>query len=109
MLKSREYWVDIVKLYACILVVLGHFFQSMIASEIIGGSFFTDWFNQTIYYFHVPLFFICSGYVYQKHIKSRSFLQWKKQLTKKLLTLGVPYFVFFDIDMAVEKFIFKRS
>ena len=94
MSKSREYWVDIVKLYACVLVVLGHFFQSMVASEIIQGSFFTNWFNQTIYYFHVPLFFICSGYVYQKHIKSRSFLQWKNNSLKKLLTLGVPYFVF---------------
>ena len=25
------------------------------------------WFNTMIYYFHVPLFFICSGYLYQKY------------------------------------------
>ena len=27
--KTREKWVDDVKVIACILVVLGHFFQSM--------------------------------------------------------------------------------
>ena len=28
--KDREKWVDYVKVIACVLVVLGHFFQSMV-------------------------------------------------------------------------------
>ncbi len=62
---QREIWVDNVKAVASILVVLGHFFQSMIKSDILSANGLYRWFNQIIYYFHVPLFFICSGYLYQ--------------------------------------------
>lgn len=61
---KREIWVDNVKVIACILVVLGHFFQSMTKSNILPANDLYEWFEQTIYFFHVPLFFICSGYLY---------------------------------------------
>ena len=64
--KTREKWVDDVKVIACILVALGHFFMSMVQSGILPDSNLHEWFITTIYYFHVPLFFICSGYLYQK-------------------------------------------
>lgn len=65
--RTREKWVDDVKVIACILVVLGHFFQSMTKANILPENNLYGWFNTTIYYFHVPLFFICSGYLYQKY------------------------------------------
>lgn len=64
--KQREIWIDNVKVIACVLVVLGHFFQSMTKANILPANDLYRWFNQTIYYFHVYLFFICSGYLYQK-------------------------------------------
>ena len=67
--KTREKWVDDVKVIACILVALGHFFMSMVQSGILPDSNLHEWFITTIYYFHVPLFFICSGYLYQKYSK----------------------------------------
>ena len=70
--KTREKWVDDVKVIACILVVLGHFFQSMVKASIMPENDLYKWFNITIYYFHVPLFFICSGYLYQKYSKVNS-------------------------------------
>ena len=91
---AREIWVDNVKVVACILVVLGHFFQSMVASEIIADSNLYEWFNTTIYYFHVPLFFICSGYLYQRYSKVNNFRAWKSNVLKKLVALGIPYFTF---------------
>ena len=33
--QRREIWVDEVKLIACILVVIGHFYQSMVKAEIV--------------------------------------------------------------------------
>ena len=63
---TKENWVDAVKVFACILVVLGHFFQSMVKSDIVQETHLCSWFDQTIYYFHVPLFFISSGYLFQK-------------------------------------------
>ena len=92
--RTREKWVDDIKVIACILVVLGHFFQSMTKANILSENDLYEWFNTTIYYFHVPLFFICSGYLYQKYSKVNSISSWCKNVVKKALALGVPYVTF---------------
>lgn len=101
--RTREKWVDDVKVIACILVVLGHFFQSMTKAKILPESDLYGWFNTTIYYFHVPLFFICSGYLYQKYSKVNSVNSWSKNVTKKALTLGVPYATFTTATWVLKK------
>lgn len=40
---QRKIWVDNVKVIACVLVVLGHFFQSMVKSEIIADTHINVW------------------------------------------------------------------
>ncbi len=92
--KKREVWVDYIKVFACILVALGHFFQSMAAADILPETELYQWFNTTIYYFHVPLFFICSGYLYQKYSHVDCIETWKNNVIKKAIALGIPYFVF---------------
>ena len=92
--SKREVWVDYLKVFACVLVVLGHFFQSMVKARVIPESHAYQWFNTTLYYFHVPLFFICSGYLYQRYAAVRSWESWKNNAVKKLVALGVPYFIF---------------
>lgn len=100
--KIREIWVDNVKVFACILVVLGHFFQSMTKSEILPESDFLLCFDQMIYYFHVPLFFICSGYLYQKYSRVNTVKLWVRNILKKAVVLGVPYFVFSIVTWAIK-------
>lgn len=92
--SKREIWIDNVKVIACVLVLLGHFFQSMTKSNVLSANDLYCWFNQTIYYFHVPLFFICSGYLYQKLSCVENFYSWRTNTLKKALNLGVPYFTF---------------
>ena len=92
--RTREKWVDDVKVIACILVVVGHFFQSMVKASILPDSGLYEWFITTVYYFHVPLFFICSGYLYQKYSKVNSVDSWRRNIAKKVLALGVPYVTF---------------
>ncbi|BEI60201.1 hypothetical protein Blut17040_12300 [Blautia luti] len=106
--RTREKWVDDVKVIACILVVLGHFFQSMTKASILPASDLYKWFNTTIYYFHVPLFFICSGYLYQKYSKVNSVGSWCKNVTKKALALGVPYATFTTATWVLKK-VFSSS
>lgn len=106
--RTREKWVDDVKVIACILVVLGHFFQSMTKANILPANDLYKWFNTTIYYFHVPLFFMCSGYLYQKYSKVNDFRSWKKNVVKKVLALGVPY-VTFTTATWVLKTVFSGS
>ena len=106
--KTREKWVDDVKVIACIFVVLGHFFQSMTKANILPENDLYQWFNTTIYYFHVPLFFICSGYLYQKYSKVNSVDGWFRNVVKKALALGVPYATFTTVTWILKK-VFSRS
>ena len=106
--KTREKWVDDVKVIACILVALGHFFMSMVQSGILPDSNLHEWFITTIYYFHVPLFFICSGYLYQKYSKVDSVESWHRNVAKKALALGVPYATFTTATWILKK-VFSSS
>lgn len=101
--RTREKWVDDVKVIACILVVLGHFFQSMTKASILPENDLYEWFETTIYYFHVPLFFICSGYLYQKYSKVNGVSSWCKNVAKKALALGVPYATFTTATWVLKK------
>ena len=67
-----------------------------------------EWFETTIYYFHVPLFFICSGYLYQKYSKVNSVGSWCKNVAKKALALGVPYVTFTTATWVLKK-VFSSS
>lgn len=40
MYKNREVWIDLTKGFACILVALGHFFSSIMATEEGNGFVF---------------------------------------------------------------------
>ncbi|MCM1219363.1 MAG: acyltransferase [Lachnospiraceae bacterium] len=100
--QIRENWVDNIKLLACILVAMGHFFQSMVRADILSDSKVYEWFERTIYYFHVPLFFICSGYLYQQYSKVASAASWRNNILRKLLTLGIPYFTFSSVTWAMK-------
>lgn len=106
--KQREIWIDNVKVIACVLVVLGHFFQSMTKANILTANDLYRWFNQTIYYFHVYLFFICSGYLYQKLSRVEDVGSWGKNVLKKALNLGVPYFTF-SLMIWLLKTVFSSS
>jgi len=101
----RDTWIDGVKIFACILVAVGHFIQSMVTASIYPQNAFFDLFNQSIYSFHVPLFFICSGYLYQKGTAITSCGRWFRHIAKKLLILGVPYFIF-SIITWLTKYLF---
>ena len=106
--RTREKWIDDVKVIACVLVVLGHLFQSMTKAGIVPVGSVYGWFNTTIYYFHVPLFFICSGYLYQKYSEVNNLKSWKRNVEKKALALGVPY-VTFTTATWVLKTVFSGS
>ena len=104
MKHTRENWIDNIKIFACVLVTLGHFFQSMCISGFLEAGAAFQWFNRTVYYFHVPLFFICSGYLYQRYSVVNSAAAWRANAVRKLAALGIPYFVFSLITWGLKRF-----
>ncbi len=78
----RIAWIDHTKAMAIVLVVYGH-------------SLSVDWgIDRWIYAFHLPLFFVISGYLGAKASQTMEFLPWLRRQCRSLL---VPYFVFATI------------
>ena len=86
-MKHRVIWIDWAKTIFIYLMVVGHCFP-------------IAWENQLIYAFHMPAFFIISGYLYKPH-------HW----IKTLKSFGVPILFFSTINFiiyAIPKIV-KRS
>ena len=75
--SKRDETLDVLKGIGIILMVIGH-----------TGVPFREW----IYLFHMPIFLIASGYLWNPK-NSVSFSSVKKYISKKIITLWVPYII----------------
>ena len=100
--KKRIVWIDYLKVFACILVVIGHLIQSLQKSNIDNYESITSFINWFIYLFHMPLFFAVSGYLYEINKKQFSWKQYKNFVIKKIINLGVPYIVFYLLYVIIN-------
>ena len=103
-MKNRDYLVDCLRGYACLLVVLGHVMVGIRNAGLETGYFF-DYLEKFIYTFHVALFMFLSGYVYK--ITG----MWERKGTRgkflchKLINLGIPYIIFSSIYIVINSVI----
>lgn len=100
--KKRVVWIDYLKVFACILVVIGHLIQSLQKSNIDNWKDITSFINWFIYLFHMPLFFAVSGYVYKINKKEFSLKEYKSFIIKKVINLGIPYIVFYLLYVIIN-------
>ncbi len=73
-MSHRIDWIDMLKGLGIILVVFGHTAHAKDTIRIL------------IYSFHMPMFFIISGYLFKTKDKYKNFL-------KKFMTLLLPYLI----------------
>ena len=99
---KRESYIDNIKILACMLVVIGHLLKSMVESGLMSGGAQFDMWMEVLYSFHVNLFFMCSGYLYQKYTKIDSFSAYGRHLLKKVKSIVIPYFIFTIITVALK-------
>ena len=86
---QRDARLDLVKAIAIYLVVLGHVIQN--ALSVNGGNdFFSHPLFEFIYTFHMPLFFVISGYFAQRALTRPL----TRLVTDKLLQLVLPAIAF---------------
>lgn len=69
MASQRVFWVDNLKGILIILVVAGHVLQSAIDMNMT--SEYMDNIFKWIYSFHMPLFFVISGFVYSITLRKK--------------------------------------
>lgn len=74
--------IDVVKGITIFLVIMGH----------AAGNLDKPFYRLALYAFHMPLFFLVSGMVLRP-AKEYSRSSWKKFLSKNILALMVPYFI----------------
>ena len=106
--KTRIIWVDNVKILAIFLVALGHMLMGLFDAGVFTAETYPQGFVSYIYVFHVPLFFMCSGFIYQQFTKTDGFKDYSRNLLKKLVALGIPYFVFVSVTYVI-KTVFSSS
>ncbi|EMG28695.1 acyltransferase family protein [Listeria fleischmannii] len=81
---SRMNWLDSAKGIAMILVILGHelqpFFEELGSSAVV-----------FIYSFHMPLFFLITGFLFSNKNLQKNFASYSKVKLKRLI---LPYFIY---------------
>lgn len=83
---NRLEYVDVMRGIAITLVVVGHLIQfNGVPTDNPAFEF--------IYSFHMPLFFIVSGYITQRVTHIDSWAKLKRYYVKKLLAIAVPFLV----------------
>ena len=100
--KNRIEWIDYLKAFACILVVLGHLLQSFQKSNIDNNQNITSFIIWFIYLFHMPVFFCISGYLYERGKKEFSWSNYKKFEIKKIINLVIPYVTFYLLFVGIN-------
>ena len=82
--EERITWIDSAKGLAIFFIVVGHFLNLGSLEPV----------NKVIYSFHIPLFFILSGYTYKKSFN----IEWNK-IFKKAKQLLFPYAVYIILSI----------
>ena len=93
---NRKKWIDVMKGILIIFVVIGH-------------TYLNEDIKTFIFWFHMPLFFIISGYLMKKTKGDEKYAQNKKQyIKKKVARYIVPYFSFYILNcILIGKFSLK--
>lgn len=81
-MDKRIQWIDMAKGYGILLVIIGHMYIFNLSS----------W----IYSFHMPLFFVVSGYVFKVKTNFKSFVK------KRIYRLIVPYLFLASLIITYE-------
>ncbi|MBR2451716.1 MAG: acyltransferase family protein [Rikenellaceae bacterium] len=98
--NKRIIFIDLVKAFAIILVVLGHCIQYGSGNVYLRTeAFFDNILFKTIYSFHMPLFMLISGYLFAHGIDRKST---KDIATSKFRSLIIPIFCWAVVPLIVH-------
>jgi len=90
--RKHELWVDVAKALALVLVVIGH---------PVGDTVYAKY----IYWFHMPAFFLLSGYLFRPLDSWAAFRVW---LVKRCRELLVPYGAYLTVITLVRYYFVYR-
>ena len=92
--KERYIFVDYLKAFGILLVVIGHM--------PMGDNMLRNW----IYSFHMPLFFFVSGFLYYR---TDDFIPFLKKNAQRLLLVLIPYMILHICFTFIQDFLFYKD
>ena len=105
----RIEWIDSVRGLLILLIVLGHVIGGAEVAGHISGTFWMEA-NRIIYMFHVPAFFVLTGFLWKAVKKNERLLsRFRIFAARKFLRLMVPYFVFGIVSLAIYCLVVEKS
>ncbi len=97
-LPGRESWIDVAKGWGILLVVLGHALRGLQNVELLPASGWSHALDAWIYSFHMPLFFLLSGFFMEKAVQR----PWDRALKDRAKTLLWPYLLWSVLQTLVQ-------
>jgi fucose 4-O-acetylase-like acetyltransferase len=97
-LPGRESWIDIAKGWGILLVVLGHALRGLQNVQLLPSSGWSHAWDAWIYSFHMPLFFLLSGFFMEKAVQRPL----DRALKDRAKTLLWPYLVWSVLQTLVQ-------
>ena len=113
MKKKRLLWVDEIKGFAALCVVLGHVALGYMETDIFAAQGpFINRLHHAVYAFHMPLFFLISGLLFRKAYMAEEetgkYRIKRKKLRTQLLNILILYIVYSEI-LGVLKIVFSDA
>ena len=105
-MKNKIDWVDNAKGLGIVLVVFGHVWRGVFAKGLLNSNDTFLFIDYVIYSFHMPLFFLISGFFI-----SNSFAKYgrKELIINKLKTIMYPYFIWSVIQILINVLLSKYT
>ena len=100
-MKTREYWLDYLRAFACILVTVGHLLRSFLDAQLLPEGLAVPLLIDLIYCFHVYIFFFCSGYLFQKTGRNGEKRSYGYQL-ERCIDLMIVYVIFSGVTYVIK-------
>ncbi|GAA6189967.1 acyltransferase [Litorivita sp. NS0012-18] len=95
-------WIDMARGTAIILVVFGHVWRGLFESEIISDHDLFRHVDQAIYLFHMPVFFILSGFVFRTGKRQTAGAFIKGRALRLLYPLVIWYYAFVGVKILMS-------
>ena len=106
---SRIEWIDSFRGGLILLIVVGHVIGGAEAAGHINGKFWSG-INRIIYMFHVPAFFVLTGFLWKTtEVNAHLLSELKRFAAKKFMRLMVPYFVSGIASVIIYCFVIEKG
>ncbi|MEC4184780.1 hypothetical protein VJ918_08155 [Adlercreutzia sp. R21] len=97
----RDTWVLNLEATAALLIALGSLLTFAAAAGLISNEGLARWTQECLFPLQFPVFYFCSGYLYQRYRAVRTRRAWALNLRREAVVLLVPFAVFTVLGLAV--------